>query len=73
MGKACAVPYRDIQDEAPKAHCESCGGELYGYEKVYRHAGEELCRECFIAAMQDWVEEAPDEVAGLLGVEVETL
>lgn len=73
MGKACAVPYRDIQDAAPKAHCESCGGELYGYEKVYHHAGEAICRECFIAAMQDWVEEAPDEVAGLLGVEVETL
>jgi hypothetical protein len=28
MGKVCAVPYRDIQEEAPKAHCESCGGEL---------------------------------------------
>ena len=44
MGKVCAVPYRDIQEEAPKAHCESCGGELYGYEKVYHHAGEALCR-----------------------------
>lgn len=73
MGKACAVPYRDIQDEAPKAHCESCGGELYGYEKVYPHEGRRICEGCFKEAMHDWVEEAPDEVAGLLGVEVETL
>ena len=73
MGKACAVPYRDIQEEAPKAHCESCGGELYGYEDVYTYAGKDVCLGCFVAAMHDWVEEAPREVAGLLGVEVETL
>jgi len=64
-------PLRDIPQDEPACYCERCGGEVYFGETTYAWQDKKLCSDCFKSVVTAWLEEAPKEVADVLGVETE--
>lgn len=63
------VDYRDAQRRKPKEYCRDCGGELYGGDKLF----DGMCLNCFQKYVIHLMEEAQENLADMLGIEVEEL
>ena len=63
---------RDIQCDRPSAYCESCQGEIWKEEPVFRWRGRWICLDCFKSAVDALLEDDPRQVALEMGVEVES-
>lgn len=43
----------DYQEAAPFLLCNSCGGEIYGLDRVYIFRGEPICSRCMYFRVQE--------------------
>lgn len=64
-------PMRDIQQDEPACYCKRCGGEVFSGETVFTWQDKKVCSDCFKAVVTAWLEEAPNEVAVALDIEME--
>lgn len=64
-------PYRDVQEEAPAAHCEHCKQEIYPNDRRYLWEGRWVCEDCLRSAVERELRERPEQVALELGLDIE--
>ena len=64
---------RDSQNDTPVCLCGCCGGDLYPGETAFFWDGRWVCMECFQRKAAAWMEEAAEEAAQALGVEMRCL
>lgn len=71
MAVPVKAPLRDVQEEAPAALCERCGGEVWRGERRFQWEGKWLCPDCFRFAVERMLRNYPESLAYELGLEVE--
>lgn len=62
-------PIEDGQGYVPAGVCMRCAGEIYPGETVFVWEERRVCVDCFRAKVSALLNEAPGEVAQMLGVE----
>lgn len=63
------IDYRDAQQRKPVEYCRKCCEGLYKYAKLF----DGMCLDCFQKHVIHLAEDNPENLADMLGIEVEEL
>lgn len=50
-------PSLELPDDVVVAHCDLCGGEIYGGESMYRIDSKTICDDCLLDFAKTYFEE----------------
>ena len=64
---------RDIQCDAPVAHCDRCEGEVYRTDIMYTWEGAHICSECMEGRLNAMTTREKAELLGAYPVQAETV
>lgn len=63
--------YTDRQTEPAAAYCDKCKQDVYHGEARYRWEGRWICPDCFKLAVENLLNEYPEQVAAEMGIDME--